>query len=231
MLIPHKGHTDTIQVYSVTVMTHVKALQAGHSSQGTSEPITPGQFLVVNMLKGLTGNSTRRISSRLVNNSVLIYLFKRNLSCKTTYISWWIHTTHRYILLQLYLVVRIIHSITWTWNNIGQTDAGPWYPWLSFVWCRALWIIDERVTKYQKWIHFPDIMQTKSFKKLCFTCKLLDTCSIIILWTLELFVLKSGFTYSVSLPKVFLIYFDKIIHAMKPANFDILPVCVNPVAA
>ena len=44
MLIPHKGHTDTIQVYSVTVMTHVKALQAGHSSQGTSEPITPGYF-------------------------------------------------------------------------------------------------------------------------------------------------------------------------------------------
>ena len=41
MLIPHKGHTDTIHVYSVTVMTHVKALQAGHSSQGTSEPITP----------------------------------------------------------------------------------------------------------------------------------------------------------------------------------------------
>ena len=44
MLIPHKGHTDTIQVYSVTVMTHVKALQAGHSSQGTSEPITPVAF-------------------------------------------------------------------------------------------------------------------------------------------------------------------------------------------
>ena len=42
MLIPHKGHADTIQVYSVTVMTHVKALQAGHSSQGTSGPITPG---------------------------------------------------------------------------------------------------------------------------------------------------------------------------------------------
>ena len=41
MLICHKGHTETIQVYSVTVMTHVKALQAGHSSQGTSEPITP----------------------------------------------------------------------------------------------------------------------------------------------------------------------------------------------
>ena len=41
MLISHRGHTDTIQVYSVTVMTHVKALQAGHSSQGTPEPITP----------------------------------------------------------------------------------------------------------------------------------------------------------------------------------------------
>ena len=45
MLIFHKGHTDTIQVYSVTVMTHVKALEAGHSSQGTSEPITPAAIL------------------------------------------------------------------------------------------------------------------------------------------------------------------------------------------
>ena len=41
MLISYKGHTDTIQVYSVTVMSHVKALQPGHSSQETSEPITP----------------------------------------------------------------------------------------------------------------------------------------------------------------------------------------------
>ena len=31
----------------MTVMTHVKALQAGHSSQGTSEPITPGVGYVV----------------------------------------------------------------------------------------------------------------------------------------------------------------------------------------
>ena len=46
MLIFHKGHTDTIQVYAVTVMTHVKALQAGHSSQGTSEPITPASALL-----------------------------------------------------------------------------------------------------------------------------------------------------------------------------------------
>ena len=41
MLISHKDHTNTIQVYSVTVMTHVKALEAGQFSQGTSEPITP----------------------------------------------------------------------------------------------------------------------------------------------------------------------------------------------
>ena len=31
----------------MTVMTHVKALQAGHSSQGTSEPITPDQHPVL----------------------------------------------------------------------------------------------------------------------------------------------------------------------------------------
>ena len=35
----------TIQIYSVTVMTHVKALEAGQSSQGTSEPITPVLFI------------------------------------------------------------------------------------------------------------------------------------------------------------------------------------------
>ena len=52
MLIPHKGHTDTIQVYSVTVMTHVKALEAGHSSQGTSEPIT--QALVAHIFPNIT---------------------------------------------------------------------------------------------------------------------------------------------------------------------------------
>ena len=53
MLISHKGHTDSIQVYSVTVMTHVKALQAGHSSQGTSEPITPAytQTEIIDNLK------------------------------------------------------------------------------------------------------------------------------------------------------------------------------------
>ena len=33
-LISHKGHNDTIQVYSVTVMTHVIALEAGQSSNG-----------------------------------------------------------------------------------------------------------------------------------------------------------------------------------------------------
>ena len=34
-----------MQVYSVTVMTHVKALQPGQSSQGTSEPITPALYV------------------------------------------------------------------------------------------------------------------------------------------------------------------------------------------
>ena len=58
MLIFHKGHTDTIQVYSVTVMTHVKALQAGHSSQGTSEPITPGCGLDDRMVAAVTIPST-----------------------------------------------------------------------------------------------------------------------------------------------------------------------------
>ena len=58
MLIYHKGHTDTIQVYSVTVMTHVKALQAGYSSQGTSEPITPVLTLTapVGYMKKTTGH-------------------------------------------------------------------------------------------------------------------------------------------------------------------------------
>ena len=34
----------------MTVMTHVKALQAGHSSQGTSEPITPVCFVADEVL-------------------------------------------------------------------------------------------------------------------------------------------------------------------------------------
>ena len=41
MLIAHEDHTNTIQVDSLMVMTHVIALEAGQSSQGTSEPITP----------------------------------------------------------------------------------------------------------------------------------------------------------------------------------------------
>ena len=64
MLISHKGHTDNIQVYSVTVMTHVKALQAGHSSQGTSEPITPGPQLVVEPPQGLFPLSERAQSEK-----------------------------------------------------------------------------------------------------------------------------------------------------------------------
>ena len=45
MLISYKDHNNTLQVYSVTVMTHVKALQAGQSSEGTSEPITPASII------------------------------------------------------------------------------------------------------------------------------------------------------------------------------------------
>ena len=41
MLIAHNYHNDNIQVYSVTFMTHVIALKAEKSSQGTVEPITP----------------------------------------------------------------------------------------------------------------------------------------------------------------------------------------------
>ena len=63
MLIFHKGHTDTIQVYSVTVMTHVKALQAGHSSQGTSEPITPG----LTGPKGVVGQNVSPINIGRLN--------------------------------------------------------------------------------------------------------------------------------------------------------------------
>ena len=73
MLIFHKGHTDTIQVYSVTVMTHVKALQAGHSSQGTSEPITPGRWRTLHRERGGGGggkgvqssNSSKKIDQNI----------------------------------------------------------------------------------------------------------------------------------------------------------------------
>ena len=51
MLISHKGHNNTIQVYSVTVMTHVIALEAGQSSQETFEAITPEVFLSIIWLK------------------------------------------------------------------------------------------------------------------------------------------------------------------------------------
>ena len=41
MYISHKGHNNTMYVYSVTVMTHAIASEAGQSSQGTYEHITP----------------------------------------------------------------------------------------------------------------------------------------------------------------------------------------------
>ena len=41
ILISDKDNNNTIQVYSVTVMIYVIALEDGQSSQGTSQPITP----------------------------------------------------------------------------------------------------------------------------------------------------------------------------------------------
>ena len=46
MYIAHKGHNNTMQGYSVTVMIHVKALEAGQSSQGTSEPTCIHRFVM-----------------------------------------------------------------------------------------------------------------------------------------------------------------------------------------
>ena len=43
MLIVHKDHTSTIHVYIAIVMTHVIALEAWQSSQGSFEHITPPQ--------------------------------------------------------------------------------------------------------------------------------------------------------------------------------------------
>ena len=41
MSIAHKELKNTKQVYAMTVMTHVIALEARQSSQGTFKPITP----------------------------------------------------------------------------------------------------------------------------------------------------------------------------------------------
>ena len=45
MLIAHKDIRNTIQVYLVTAMTHVIALEAGQSSQGAPKPFTPVQLI------------------------------------------------------------------------------------------------------------------------------------------------------------------------------------------
>ena len=39
--IAHRDHKNTIRMYFVTVETHVIAMKAGQSSQGTFELITP----------------------------------------------------------------------------------------------------------------------------------------------------------------------------------------------
>ena len=45
MFSAHKDNRNTIQVYLVTAMTHVIALEAGQSSQGALKPITPVQLI------------------------------------------------------------------------------------------------------------------------------------------------------------------------------------------
>ena len=45
MLIAQKDNRNTIQVYLVTAMTHVIALEAVQSSQGALKPITPVQLI------------------------------------------------------------------------------------------------------------------------------------------------------------------------------------------
>ena len=45
MFSAHKDNRNTIQVYLVTAMTHVIALEAGQTSQGALKPITPVQLI------------------------------------------------------------------------------------------------------------------------------------------------------------------------------------------
>ena len=73
------GHTDTIQVYSVTVMTHVKALQARHSSQGTSEPITPAH-VCVNVGRTTGWFSQRHISTDYTS----LFILRQLLACNNS---------------------------------------------------------------------------------------------------------------------------------------------------
>ena len=46
----NKNTIQTVQVYSVTVMTHVFVLEAGVSNQGTLEPTTPVQLITNTVL-------------------------------------------------------------------------------------------------------------------------------------------------------------------------------------
>ena len=100
MLIYHKGHTDTIQVYSVTVMIHVKALQAGHSSQATSEPIT----LV--SLKSATLNFYQMCVS---DGSCLCEacMFMKHINCVNLFMKHIVCVSLQYVYMQLPVVYSI----------------------------------------------------------------------------------------------------------------------------
>ena len=64
MYISHKAHNTTVQVYFVTVMTHVKVLDAGQSSQGTPEPITMEDRRTLCLLYGPFGTIISRDNYR-----------------------------------------------------------------------------------------------------------------------------------------------------------------------
>ena len=90
MLISHKRHTDTIQVYSMTVMTHVKALQAGHSSQGTFEPITPGPLCVAQLLLFDALPTDYNVKINIALRDIIIYCFS-NTKFLGGYGAWFRH--------------------------------------------------------------------------------------------------------------------------------------------
>ena len=71
VLITHKFHKTNIQVYSVTVMTHVIALEAGQSSQGTSKPITS---VVMGRLCGDTTVHSVILSSYSLDNGIVLLI-------------------------------------------------------------------------------------------------------------------------------------------------------------
>ena len=79
MLISHKDLSKTIQVYSVTVMTH--ALAAGQSSQGTSESVTPAVDYINASLLATTGKTTSQRKTKWACQSLKIQISEEWKQC------------------------------------------------------------------------------------------------------------------------------------------------------